>query len=96
MLAALSSQAATCIERNQLVQSDLQRREYERDMAIAHAIQQSLLPRELPEVSGWRLAHYQKPCDATGGDYHDVIRPGDGSWCDLIVGDVSGHGIGAP
>lgn len=95
LLAALCSQGAICIDRNQLVERDMQRRELERDMTIARAIQQSLLPNELPAFSGWRLAHFQQPCDATGGDYHDVIVAGDGSWCDLIVGDVSGHGIGA-
>lgn len=89
---ALCSQAAVAVDTAQLIERDLERRRLEQEMALAHTIQQSLLPQQQPEIGGWRFAHYQVPCDATGGDYHDYLH---GDALDLVVGDVSGHGIGA-
>lgn len=90
---ALCSQAAVAVDTAQLIQRDIERRRLERDMELAHRIQQSLLPRSPPTLPGWRFAHWQQPCDATGGDYHDYLIA-EGA-IDLVVGDVSGHGLGA-
>ncbi len=94
LLAALCANAAVAIDTAQLIQRDLERQALEREMQLANRIQQSLLPSSLPELAGWRFAVWQQPCDQTGGDYHDFLLP-DGDGLDLVVGDVSGHGIGA-
>lgn len=64
---------------------------------IAHALQQSLLPPELPAIAGLELSAQYVPIGDdvdVGGDFYDVIPiPGD-RWL-LIVGDVSGKGIQA-
>lgn len=93
LLAALCSHAAVAIDTAQLIARDLERQKLAQEMDIARSIQQSLLPQSLPARDGWAFADWQQPCDATGGDYHDAIPVGDA--VDIVVGDVSGHGIGA-
>ncbi len=66
-------------------------------MALAHQIQQNLLPHIPPELPGIDFAGDSRYCDETGGDYYDVFKTGTaGEKCfALIVGDVSGHGVPA-
>jgi serine phosphatase RsbU (regulator of sigma subunit) len=63
------------------------------DLQIAREIQQSLLPREAPEISGYAIAGWNKPADATGGDFYDWITMHDGRLV-VTLADVTGHGIG--
>ncbi|TVM34590.1 stage II sporulation protein E [Oceanidesulfovibrio marinus] len=66
-------------------------------MVVAQQIQQKLLPSGVPEMPGIELAAACIYSDETGGDYYDFIESADpdgGSLC-VIVGDVTGHGVGA-
>lgn len=45
-------------------------------------------------VPGFDIAGYSYPADMTGGDYFDFIPMPDGC-INIVVGDVTGHGIGA-
>ncbi|MFO7577401.1 MAG: SpoIIE family protein phosphatase [Pelovirga sp.] len=74
-------------ERKQMLQS----------LALAKEIQQQLLPLKTPERVNFELAGASIYCDETGGDYYDFIPLGaaGGQPLGLVVGDVSGHGIGA-
>lgn len=94
LLTALAAQAGVALVNAQLVQRDRERLQLRRDMELARSIQRSLWPEALPEVPGWRFAAWAETCDATGGDYYDAWGHADGS-ADAVVGDVSGHGIGA-
>ncbi|AWZ10152.1 histidine kinase [Streptomyces sp. ICC1] len=70
-------------------------RRYTREHALAVTLQNSLLPRELPEQSAVEVAHYYLPAHSgVGGDWFDVI-PLPGSRVALVVGDVVGHGLRA-
>jgi PAS domain S-box-containing protein len=64
---------------------------------IAHVLQASMLPRELPQLPGWRTAlRHRAAGDANevGGDLYDIQAVGDGRWL-VLVGDVIGKGAGA-
>jgi serine phosphatase RsbU (regulator of sigma subunit) len=63
------------------------------DLQVARSIQQSLLPKERPQIAGFDFAGWNQPADDTGGDYFDWKMQRDGK---LIVSlaDVTGHGIG--
>jgi serine phosphatase RsbU (regulator of sigma subunit) len=64
---------------------------------VAHALQQSLLPPTLPDISGVDLgAEYVPTGDEVevGGDFYDVVPMPDGRWL-VVVGDVSGKGVQA-
>ena len=60
----------------------------------AQAIQQSLLPRRLPELAGFDLAAVTIPADEVGGDVYDVQRVEAGV-LGLMLADASGHGLPA-
>ncbi|MGH2558652.1 MAG: ATP-binding SpoIIE family protein phosphatase [Thermomicrobiales bacterium] len=98
LLDNLAAQAAPSVRVAQLVQQqriEVQAREaIEQEMRIAHLIQQTLLPRELPRMEGWHVgAHYQ-PARAVGGDFYDFIElPGE--QVGLVVGDASDKGVPA-
>ncbi|WP_328885263.1 SpoIIE family protein phosphatase [Streptomyces sp. NBC_00316] len=70
---------------------------YTREHATTLALQRSLLPRELPELSAMEVAGRYQPAGSdtdVGGDWFDVI-PLSGSRVALVVGDVPGHGVHA-
>ena len=63
--------------------------------AMAVTLQQSLLPRGLPEQNAVDAAYRYLPAHAgVGGDWFDVI-PLSGARVALVVGDVVGHGLHA-
>ena len=62
------------------------------ELELARRIQKGLLPQKLPVIPGLDFDAWQETAEATGGDYYDVMPAPEGS-VDLIVGDVSGHGI---
>jgi serine phosphatase RsbU (regulator of sigma subunit) len=65
---------------------------------VAKTLQESLLPRELPEVPGWEIASLYRPAGAElpveiGGDFYEVFTAGASSFA--LIGDVTGHGVTA-
>ena len=70
---------------------------YEREHAIAEALQRSLLPVDLPEVPGIETAARYFPAghgSQVGGDWYDLVLQPDGRLL-AIIGDVAGRGIAA-
>ena len=64
------------------------------EIAVAHAIQQSLLPKEFPVVSGYGLSAFCQSAGGLGGDFYDVISLGRDKIL-LFVADVMGTGVPA-
>lgn len=66
----------------------------EHERAAVAALQQVILPAELPDVDGAVLsAHYAATrSDAVGGDWYDAFPTPDGHLV-LAIGDVAGHGV---
>lgn len=91
---ALGSQCGLAIRNARLVRAYLDKERLEQEMHIAKGIQQGMLPRKGIERPRVEVAGFNRPCDETGGDYFDFI-PMPGSRLGLVIGDVSGHGIGA-
>jgi len=73
-------------------------REHQRvrhSLSLAMEVQQNLLPKENPMITGLDIAGKSIYCDETGGDYYDFLevgQPADGK-IGIVVGDVSDHGI---
>jgi len=63
-----------------------------RELDLAREIQQSLLPRALPDVAGLRIAARYLPMSDVGGDFYDFDARGAGGLA-VIVADVTGHGV---
>jgi phosphoserine phosphatase RsbU/P len=68
-------------------------REIEEDLALAARVQQSLAPKSIV-WGGLRIDTYFHPVRTIGGDF-GLVNPTDDDHLDLLVCDVSGHGIGS-
>jgi hypothetical protein len=66
----------------------------EEDYAQARAIQQTLLPREMPEIAGLELSGVWQPARTMGGDYYDFLKLSDHELA-VCIGDVAGKGMPA-
>ena len=69
-------------------------RQINQEIELARHIQQSLLPRVLPETPSVRFAVHYRPCGRIGGDFYDVFRL-DEDHIGLYIADVMGHGVPA-
>lgn len=94
----LASQVAPAIKVAQLVrQQQIEAEERERiqqELRVAALIQQTLLPKELPSISGWSIDAFYRPARAVGGDFYDFIDLDDGR-LGVVIGDVTDKGVPA-
>ena len=89
VLQLAAARAAPAIERARLFAA------LEHEHQVAMLLQRSLLPRELPETVGIKVAARYLPArDEVGGDWYDVIELPRGL-VGLAIGDVVGHGVRA-
>ena len=82
---------------NEMVPALEERVEMKQALNLAMEVQQNLLPKKIPRVSGLDIAGQSIYCDETGGDYYDFLDVSrlNGYQLGIAVGDVSGHGIQA-
>lgn len=94
MMSSISSHISQFIERRSAEQQ-LLTQEHER--RIGQRIQQGLLPRVMPRLSGFEISGCSWAPHNVGGDCFDFIPlPRLSSDCiGVLVADASGHGIGA-
>lgn len=90
----LAGQVAIAIDNTRLLKHYVEKQRMQEELAVAQKIQQSLLPRGMLQAPGLDVFGLSVPCEETSGDYFDYIRR-PGGRLGFVVGDVSGHGIGA-
>ena len=90
----LANMAAVKITNARLLEAEQSRVRMAQEFATATRIQRGLLPVAPDDVTGWQFHARLETCYEVGGDLYDFHRRGDGSWV-LMVGDVSGKGLGA-
>ena len=66
----------------------------EAELEIARRVQLELFPKKLPNLSSLELAGVCLPSRFVSGDYYDCVPLGN-QWTAIVLGDVSGKGIGA-
>ena len=69
-------------------------REREVQLVAAQRIQEYLLPRHPPALSGFDIAGASRPAEFAGGDHFDFLSMPEGA-LGVVVSDVSGHSIGS-
>ena len=98
LLSDLATQTAPAVRVAQLVrqqQQEAQERErIEQELKVARLIQQTLLPKTLPELPGYDVAAYYQPAREVGGDFYDFLDLEDGRM-GFVVGDVTDKGVPA-
>jgi serine phosphatase RsbU (regulator of sigma subunit) len=93
VIRAFAAHAATALERADLVADAKRSHELQMAVNMGRRIQQSFLPRRLPEIPGYEVGAWWRPAELVSGDYYDIVRLRDGR-LGLVVADVSGHGVG--
>jgi PAS domain S-box-containing protein len=66
----------------------------ERDLRVAHEVQQHLLPHVFPDIGAVEIETLYIPSRLVGGDYYDFFEVGERKW-GFAVADVSGKGTAA-
>jgi sigma-B regulation protein RsbU (phosphoserine phosphatase) len=74
--------------------SQAEREMQEQELQRAREIQQSLLPKRIPQIAGFFVAGVWEPARVVGGDYYDVIRLSDDRLA-ICLADVVGKGVSA-
>jgi len=72
--------------------SILEQEKMQKEIEVAKQIQQSLLPRRRPEISGYDIAPLYQAAAEVGGDYYDFVQVDDDT-IGVVVADVSGKGV---
>ncbi len=90
-----NAELLTAYQQLQAAQAELIRyNRLEEELDVARRIQQSFLPRVLPQPPGWRIAAFSRGAQAVGGDFFDTILLPDGR-IGLIVADACGKSVTA-
>jgi len=93
---AIADQTSVYIENASLQQDIISQTKLQTEMNLAKQVQQSLLPKKLPDFHeyGLDVAIFSRPASIVGGDFYDVIRHDNGKLT-FTVGDVVGKGMPA-
>jgi serine phosphatase RsbU (regulator of sigma subunit) len=94
LLRTLAGQAALAIQRAELIEARVQQERLEHELELARQVQQSVLPRVFPQVSGYTFAACNQPARQVGGDFYDVFAL-DEDRIGVVIADVSGKGMPA-
>lgn len=91
-LEGLVLQTAAAAQNARFHERDVEWARMQQDLDAARRIQRSLLPKKMPDVSGYDIAVRSTTCFEVGGDYIDLIEM-DGQQQIMIVADVAGKGL---
>ena len=92
LLQTLALEASTILENARLLEGERARQRMEEELKVARSIQESLLPRLLPDSGWFRAAGRSLPSHQVGGDYFEVASVASGCWS-VVMADVSGKGV---
>ena len=98
LLATLATQAAPALRVAQLAQQQQiearQRERIDQELRVARVIQETLLPRDVPSLPGWKIVPLWQPARAVSGDFYDFISYPDGK-LGIVIADVTDKGVPA-
>lgn len=89
----LGQHIAASIEKARLVREELEKQRMQVSLEVARDIQKHFIPHGAQSIPGFDLAVRSWSADEANGDYCDVLPVSSGKF-GIVVGDVSGHGIG--
>jgi phosphoserine phosphatase RsbU/P len=92
LLQTLAIEASTVLENARLLEEERAKQRLEEELGVARRIQQSLLPRQLPDAGWFRACGSSHASHEVGGDYFDVVAISPDAWS-VVVADVAGKGV---
>jgi sigma-B regulation protein RsbU (phosphoserine phosphatase) len=93
-ISSLANTATLSMENARLFKETLEKQKLEEEINIAHGIQQRLLPKSLPAVSGYDIFGTTKPSKQVGGDYYEIMKLKTDEYL-FAIADVSGKSLPA-
>ena len=94
IMEGFARQAAIALENARLHKEELEKKRLEEELELAHKIQQQLLPKDDPKLSGYDISGISFPSRWVGGDYFDFIQLPENR-LSIIIADVCGKGVPA-
>lgn len=94
VLAGVAGQAAQAVEQAVAHDRRVQQEQINRDLELAHRVQQGLLPTKPPEIAGYEVFDYYEPAKHVGGDFFAYVPLSEGRLA-IVLADVSGKGVSA-
>ena len=94
----LAQHAALAIDNARLHALEVENARMEQELAMARQVQQSLLPRSLPQYDGWEFAALWRPARVVGGDMYDFVElthTRDDAVLAISIADVADKGMAA-
>jgi len=81
---------------NAMIEGLRDRMRMRQGLIVAREVQQNLLPASAPQLPGVEILGRSHYSDETGGDFFDFFEEAgpDGNHVGMVLGDVSGHGVG--
>ncbi len=93
-ISSVGSLAIVALENIHLFKETLAKQKMEEELELARGIQRNLLPDSVPQLLRFDIAANSLTSQQVGGDYYDLIKLDDESFC-VAIGDVSGKGVPA-
>jgi len=94
IITGIAHQAALAVQNDRLQQEMTERERLERELQLAHEIQQSLIPSKLPQLPDWDLAATWQAARQVAGDFYDFFEL-PGGRMGLVIADVADKGMPA-
>jgi stage II sporulation SpoE-like protein/7TM protein involved in diverse intracellular signaling len=79
---------------NRFARSRRDEERFESELEAARAVQQVLIPDEVPAIPGFQIQAVYQPASQVGGDFFQIVAVKSGAAL-LVIGDVSGKGMPA-
>jgi len=94
VLAGIAGRAAQAIEQALAHDERVAREQLNRDLELAHRVQQGLLPSRPPELPGYQIFDFYEAAQQVGGDFFAYVPLGADRLA-VVLADVSGKGVAA-
>ena len=94
IITGIAQQAALAVQNDRFQREMTERERLERELQLAHQIQETFMPRQRPEAKGWDIAFSWRAARQVAGDFYDFFSlPGDS--LGLVIADVADKGMPA-
>jgi len=94
IIAGITQQAALAVQNDRLQQETTEHERLERELQLAHEIQQTFMPDQSPDLPDWELAFNWRAARQVAGDFYDFFELPDRR-LGLVIADVADKGMPA-
>jgi len=94
LLAGIAAEAAQAVQQANDHEEQIAREHLNRDLELAHRVQQGLLPACPPDIAGYEVFDFYEAARQVGGDFFAYVPLADGHLA-FVLADVSGKGVSA-